>query len=172
MDDEYWRGWNWRSRYSAYLGIGTGIGEGNQGVACGKGEDCLAPRIIEKEVDATPEMLQNAQRDMERVQADGTGRCWGVGSWNVQEYVGAGGTLERKIKKREILGSVVKEYEDERDGRRPYLDREIKGERRSWCSWCQRVIPSVKDKVLNDACVRPPSSSGSERSESFTIAYR
>src|SRR5690348_10556066 len=35
-DTMYVRGWSWRTRYSHYLGgVGTGAGEGNEGVECG-----------------------------------------------------------------------------------------------------------------------------------------
>ncbi|KAK2806772.1 hypothetical protein FQN50_005634 [Emmonsiellopsis sp. PD_5] len=52
-DTTYKRVWTWRTRYSAYLGggLGTGIGEGCQGVKCGRGERCLAAEEIEVEVD-------------------------------------------------------------------------------------------------------------------------
>jgi hypothetical protein len=50
------------------------------------------------------------------------------------------------------VGRWVEEFEDERDGlsaegRVRVLDREIQGVNRSWCAWCERVIPSKEDLV-------------------------
>ena len=52
-DTTYHRVWEWRTRYGTALGgnLGTGIGEGSQGVKCGRGEFCLAAQEIELEVD-------------------------------------------------------------------------------------------------------------------------
>lgn len=54
MDTTYRRVWAWRTRYSTSLdtGMGTGIGEGCEGVKCGRGEHCLAAEETELEVDA------------------------------------------------------------------------------------------------------------------------
>lgn len=42
-DTTYKRVWTWRSRYSMHIGggLGTGLGEGDQGQKCGRGEYCL-----------------------------------------------------------------------------------------------------------------------------------
>ncbi|KAI9661423.1 MAG: hypothetical protein M1831_003156 [Alyxoria varia] len=138
------RGWTWRTRYSTYLGgLGTGIGEGNEGVECGKGELCLAAREVEKEIDCDSEELENIRRDFERF--GGQGRPWDGSGYMAQEIEGIGGVVKKKVKKRIKVGAVVKEYEDEReDG--DYLNREQRGLNRSWCFWCLRVLPSIKDK--------------------------
>ena len=64
-----------------------------------------------------------------------------------QEIEGIGGVVKKKVKKRVKVGKTVKEHEDEKE-RREYLIREIKGECRSWCGWCNRVIPSVADRKV------------------------
>jgi hypothetical protein len=64
-DTTYRRIWTWRTHYSTYLGggLGTGIGEGCQGVKCGKGMDCLAAQVIEVEVDAETDESMMATLD-------------------------------------------------------------------------------------------------------------
>lgn len=142
-DTTYTRGWTWRTRYSTYLGgLGTGIGEGNEGVECGRGRDCLAAKEIEKEIDCDADELATIKREVEQI--EGQGRHWGGTSYMTQEIEGIGGVVKKKVKKRVKVGAVVKEYEDEReDGR--YLAREQKGLNRSWCCWCMRVVPGNKD---------------------------
>lgn len=139
----YVRGWTWRTRYSQYLGgIGTGIGEGNEGVECGKGPLCLQAREVEKEVDCDAQELANIIREEQH--AGGSERVWGTTGFYSQEIEGIGGVVRKKVKKRVRVGAVVKEYEDERnDGN--YLWREREGSCRSWCSWCSRVIAGKAD---------------------------
>ena len=62
-----------------------------------------------------------------------------------QEIEGIGGVVKKKLKTTVKVGAVVEEWEDERE-RADYLTREIRGEERSWCAWCQRVIPALKER--------------------------
>lgn len=49
-DTTYRRIWTWRTRYTTYLGgLGTGIGEGNEGVKCARGRECLEAKDVEVE---------------------------------------------------------------------------------------------------------------------------
>ena len=49
-DTTYRRVWTWRTRYTTYLGgLGTGIGEGNEGVKCARGKECLGAKDVEVE---------------------------------------------------------------------------------------------------------------------------
>ncbi|KIW09076.1 uncharacterized protein PV09_00024 [Verruconis gallopava] len=142
-DTDYKRGWTWRARYSTYLGVvGTGIGDGNEGVPCGRGGACLAAQVVEQEVDCDPGTLQHLEEEAEQ-----TGRSWEGGGFEVQEMEGVGGVVKRKIKKLVLLGKRVQEHEDERSGNARYLSREENGEVRSWCAWCERVILSDNDKA-------------------------
>lgn len=155
-DTTYIRGWTWRTRYSTYLGgLGTGIGEGNEGVECGRGASCLAAKEVEKEIDCDAEELAALKRDFDTVGQDeggegggggggGQARSWAGTSYFLQEIEGIGGVVKKKVKKRVRVGATVKEHEDERD-HGDYLGREQKGEARSWCSWCQRVVPGKED---------------------------
>lgn len=62
----------------------------------------------------------------------------------MQEIEGIGGVVKKKVKRRLLVGDVVQEFEDEREGGK-YLEREQQGLDRSWCSWCARVVLSNKD---------------------------
>ncbi|KAH7055611.1 hypothetical protein B0J12DRAFT_655094 [Macrophomina phaseolina] len=70
---------------------------------------------------------------------------WSGTSFFAQEIEGIGGRRVMKVKRRVRVGAVVKEYEDERERREPYLTREKEGANRAWCAWCARVVPSKRD---------------------------
>ncbi|MCJ1287845.1 hypothetical protein MMC26_007197 [Xylographa opegraphella] len=149
-DTSYKRIWTWRTRYSTYLGgLGTGIGEGNEGVKCGRGDHCLAAKDIEMEIDSAADGLSSS------VWVDAfPGESTSEESWNdsgekagylTQEMEGIGGVVKKKVKKRVKVGKTVREYEDERE-KAEYLGREIRMENRSWCGWCDRVILGNRDR--------------------------
>lgn len=164
-DVAYLRGWSWRTRYSNFLGgLGTGIGEGNEGVACGRGEQCFAARDVEQEIECDAGEL--AAQECEAKQAELEGREWGGASYLFQEIEGIGGAVKKKIKKRVRLGAVVKEYENERE-HSDHLRRERDGLARCWCSWCARVLPGRKDLERSMDSTNPnrPDSSSSTTSE-------
>ena len=169
-DTMYRRIWNWRTRYSRE-GIGTGIGEGTEGVKCARGAACLAAQEIEVEVDCsqddggvkangTPRGSSSASSEHAHdtvvhaapasPAAPGTPGTPGHEHRGVeagylrQEIEGIGGLLRGKVKKRKRVGRPVREFEDERE-HAVFLNREARGERRSWCGWCDRVVPSAKD---------------------------
>ncbi|KAG5952528.1 hypothetical protein E4U53_000661 [Claviceps sorghi] len=51
-DNEYQSIWRWRTQYGEVLGgLGTGIGDGDRGVICGREAACLAARDREHEID-------------------------------------------------------------------------------------------------------------------------
>ncbi|MCJ1308693.1 hypothetical protein MMC25_002347 [Agyrium rufum] len=194
-DSSYKQVWLWRKRYSSDLGgLGTGIGEGNEGVICARGTQCLAAEDKEYEKDCATsetELLDDAGfpnfnttralgshgRDTGpyslasppplpvvnngasiasgrgvRIDPEGGEVSWSTSGQQKagylrQEIEGIGGTVKGKYKMRVKLGRVVREFEDEREGG-DFLLREIRGERRSWCSWCDRVIMGQKDMGL------------------------
>ncbi|KAK4991769.1 hypothetical protein LTR50_001586 [Elasticomyces elasticus] len=130
-DTTYARGWTWRTRYSTYLGgIGTGIGEGNEGVECGRGARCLAARTVEKEIACDAEELAEMRRELLKigVSEDDDHRMWVGTSYLMQEIEGLGGVMKKKVRKRVEVGMVVKEHEDEREHGN-YLEREQKGKK-------------------------------------------
>ncbi|KAG9771408.1 hypothetical protein KCU77_g11547, partial [Aureobasidium melanogenum] len=126
LDTSYMRAWTWRSRYSTHLhGIGTGLGTGIEGVQCGRESHCLSARTIFKEIECDAADTR-------------------TGGYFLQEIEGIGGVVKKKVKRRLLVGDVVQEFEDEREGGK-YLEREQEGVDRSWCSWCARVVLSKKD---------------------------
>ncbi|KAK4865149.1 hypothetical protein LT330_001772 [Penicillium expansum] len=162
-DTTYRRVWAWRTRYSTYLGggLGTGIGEGCQGVKCGRGESCLAAQEIELEVDCEADEGSGSGSDTSsRAQSPAAPPTFGYEGIGVsadshddeepgyfrQEIIGLGGVVKHKSKKRVNVGACVVEYEDERDTGN-YLEREEKGLYRAWCGWCSRVIPAKSEQT-------------------------
>lgn len=171
-DTTYRRVWVWRTRYSTYLGgLGTGIGEGCQGVKCGRGEDCLAGQEIELEVvseadEDTLSLSPSSPSSSDRLHNHGlslhpntninTSTGTGTSRTNAstpdeeepgyfrQEIIGIGGRFKQKVKKRVLVGACVVEHEDERETGQ-YLTREEEGSDRGWCGWCWRVIPAKND---------------------------
>lgn len=161
-DTTYRRVWTWRTRYSTYLGgLGTGIGEGCQGVKCGRGESCLAGQEIELEVEceadesmshSPPEYGYHFGHRFE--QAHNGSHNHSHERWEDpeeresgylrQEIIGIGGRVKQRAKKRVMVGACVVEHEDERDTG-DYLTREEEGTHRSWCGWCWRVIPAKQE---------------------------
>ncbi|ORX93461.1 hypothetical protein BCR34DRAFT_462056, partial [Clohesyomyces aquaticus] len=158
-DTMYIRAWTWRTRYSHYLGgVGTGAGEGNEGVNCGRGANCLAAKTVEHEVDCDAEtlaLMESRSTENER---------WKGTSYHAQEIEAVGGGFKMKAKKHVRVGNCVKIYEDERDRSIQYLPREVQGTLRSWCAWCERVIPGEKDIAESVSGFRPPSSGGGSES--------
>ncbi|KAJ4349422.1 uncharacterized protein N0V89_008037 [Didymosphaeria variabile] len=163
-DTMYVRAWTWRTRYSHYLGgVGTGAGEGNEGVECGRGPSCLAARAVEHEVDYNADIAE-AYGSLESNSSHSPERWTGT-SYHTQEIEGIGGVVKMKLKKQVYVGECVKIYEDERDKSIRWLEREVSGKLRSWCSWCERVVPGEKDKAEAQG-VRPPSSGSSSPASS------
>lgn len=167
-DTTYVLGWSWRTRYSHYLGgVGTGAGEGEQGVECGRGPLCLGARIVEHETCEAETLAALAAQDRIHNTPDSPER-WRGTSYLAQEIEGIGGVLKVKHKKYTRVGECVKMYEDERDKSVRWLPRENEGKLRSWCSWCQRVVPGEKDKVDADGLYRVWSSTSTASSNSST----
>lgn len=140
----YRRVWGWRTRYSTSLdGLGTGIGEGSQGIKCGRGEDCLAAQEIELEVvsEADDDGPLSGSIGSSTNHTPASNPDDGEPGYFRQEIVGIGGRFKQKVKKRVTVGACVVEHEDERETGR-YLTREEEGKHRSWCGWCWRVIPA------------------------------
>lgn len=157
----YVRAWSWRTKYSYYLGgQGTGAGEGNEGVECGRGSACLGARIVEHETCEQEILDALAAADASSQSAE----RWRGTSYLAQEIEGIGGVLKIKHKKQVRVGECVKMYEDEREKAVQYLEREVAGKLRSWCSWCERIVLDEKDKA--DITGRPMSSGSSSTSSS------
>jgi hypothetical protein len=158
-DTTYDRGWAWRGHYSACGGYGAGLGEGNEGVECGRGKGCQAAQETFQEIECKASELAALQ-----CEAESEGRQWAGSSYMTQEIMGIGGSVKMKVKKRVLVGAAVKEYTDERESHN-FLVREQTGINRSWCSWCERVIPGKKD---TEGAMRSSDSIASSGSASST----
>ncbi|KAL6721351.1 hypothetical protein ACLMJK_000454 [Lecanora helva] len=149
-DTTYNRIWTWRTRYSTYLGgLGTGIGEGNEGVKCARGKECLGAKDVEVEFDCSSSSSGGSGINGSESGTEGNGsespmvEKEEAGYWR-QEIEGLGGIVKKKYRKRERVGATVKEWEDEREGGE-VLGREKRGDERSWCGWCGRVVLGGRD---------------------------
>ncbi|KAI5307166.1 hypothetical protein KEM56_003582 [Ascosphaera pollenicola] len=158
-DTMYRGGWTWRSKYSSLFAPGTwaGIGEGCEGVKCGRGAECFAAQEAEVEIEGSHSDSQSedgttSPHDPESIHH----QFHGSPGYFRQEIVGIGGRVRHKIKKRIAVGACVEEYPEERDTG-TYLVRETTGSIRSWCGWCSRVIPSKAEKMAlgNDESMKP-----------------
>ena len=157
IDTEYESIWKWRTRYLPSLGgLGVGIGEGNRGVPCGRGGECIAAREVEQETDCDAEdarEIDSSSRGVSPSSSPGstTGSIrsgheqMGPG-YTRHEIEGIGGVMKKKLVKMVKVGACVPEFGDEKEMRK-FLVREVDGRARSWCGWCWRVVPGVKDVI-------------------------
>ena len=183
-----YRIWRWRSQYGEVLGgLGTGIGDGDRGVICGREAECCAAKERETEVDCdaqdgkdnplaswsevsmssgsppssaatTPDQPPPPPSHIQHHQYTGNPldhvlhaddrtpspqlRC----GYERHEIEGIGGVVKRKLVRMVKIGACVPEWEDERGMGRTAMGREARGELRSWCGWCWRVIPGRDDR--------------------------
>ncbi|KKA30714.1 hypothetical protein TD95_004438 [Thielaviopsis punctulata] len=178
-DSLYQRLWTWRLSYGEVIGgLGTGIGDGDRGMICGRQARCLGAKEREQEVDCDaedrrtpspasaasstgsasppsaapslaqlPASLESASTRLQ-LQAPAARRDPGYSRHQIE---GVGGQLRNKLVRMVRVGASVPEWSDERS-RRVILEKEIKGEARSWCGWCWRPIPGEKDKAALGIC--------------------
>jgi len=153
-DSDYESVWKWRKRYfDSFSGIGVGIGEGDRGVECGLGGDCLAAREVEQETDCDAEDAREFENNSRTVSPSSSpGSSTGSTSsgqmgpgYARHEIEGIGGRLKKKLVRMVKVGASVPDYEEDRSGK--FLVREASGKTRSWCGWCWRVVPGPKDIV-------------------------
>ena len=118
---------------------------------CARGKECLGAKDVEVEFDCTStppaSSSSSGSSGSESDQGDGGGTPLAekeeAGYWR-QEVEGLGGIVRKKYRKRERVGGTVREWEDEREGAE-VLGREKRGEERSWCGWCGRVVLGGRD---------------------------
>jgi hypothetical protein len=126
-----------------------GIGEGVEGVRCGRGASCTAAEVtlVESACDSPAEGV------WEGWVVAASGEVVGGKGYLIREIEGVGGGLRKKLIGKEVIGAVVMGDSPCEVGhgglyeRREYLGREVRGEQRSWCGWCQRVIPAKTDPI-------------------------
>ncbi|KAJ0333796.1 hypothetical protein COL922a_010468 [Colletotrichum nupharicola] len=153
-DQDYRRIWKWRAHYGEVLGgLGTGIGEGDRGVICGREQACVGAKERENETDCDAEdaavsganlweATDEVHLDTVRYQRTPSPQL-GPG-YERHEIEGIGGVVKTKLVRMVSVGACVPEWDDERHSSK-ILSREANGIRRSWCGWCWRVIPGKDD---------------------------
>ena len=143
----YKRLWTWKAHYSNIGGLGTGIGEGNKVIECGRGKRCLASKEVKQELEIDYNSNSVSDPIGTALFSKPAENFWSVGDaasieragyWG-QEIEGIGGLVKTKVGKIVKVGQTVMDYEDEK-GTAQYLGRERRGLVRSWCGWCSRVI--------------------------------
>lgn len=168
--------WKWRNQYTDVLGgLGTGIGEGDRGVICGRGGECRAFREREQETDCDAADARDADSYLGTTPLSHTSSNSSLAPWSSgSSSLGGGGSLASDSADRrtpspqlgpgyerheiEGIGGVVKKKLlrmvkigacvpewDDERQKGEILGREVQGRRRSWCGWCWRVIPDRKD---------------------------
>jgi hypothetical protein len=98
----------------------------------------------ETSCDATDRAALESMAEKKAVETGG--RSWTGGGFVAQECEGIGGVVVMKHRRLVKVGAEV-DADDDEDGESMtrLLDREVTGELRSWCGWCERVIPSTED---------------------------
>ncbi|KAI0012297.1 hypothetical protein F4779DRAFT_614746 [Xylariaceae sp. FL0662B] len=171
-DHDYQSIWKWRNQYGEVLGgLGTGIGEGDRGVPCGREHACCGAKEREQETDCDAadareqdEYNQRSQTPSLRAAATPSPPSSVASSppssvasseyrtaspqlrpgYARHEIEGIGGVVKTKLVRIVRVGACVPEWEDEKS-KGQVLEREVSGHSRSWCGWCWRVIPGKKD---------------------------
>ncbi|KAM0333230.1 hypothetical protein ACHAQA_001890 [Verticillium albo-atrum] len=159
--------WKWRSHYGEVLGgLGTGIGDGDRGVICGREADCVAAKEVEQETDCDAEDARESSLEaltppgtpgsfLHRHNSNGSVTSEGQRTpsplqlgpgYERHEIVGIGGVVKKKLVRMVRVGACVPEWEDEKS-KHKIMHRERSRQVRSFCGWCCRVIPSNNEKV-------------------------
>lgn len=154
-DSDYEGIWRWHSRYlPSFGGLGVGIGEGDRGVECGRGKECVAAREVEQEIDCDAEDAREIDSRAESPSSSPPSSNGSFVSVNGQtspgyarhEIEGIGGVLKKKLVTMVKVGACVPEFLDEKQQGK-FLVREADGRARSWCGWCWRAVPGAKDVI-------------------------
>lgn len=126
---------------------------------CAKGKKCEGAVDVEVEFECSSSDRVGSSRngsdssvsggsDGGWVEGEGGESPWGdkeQAGYLWQEVEGLGGIVKKKLRKRERVGGTVREWEDEREGKDEVLGKEKRGEERSWCGWCGRVVLGGRD---------------------------
>jgi hypothetical protein len=129
------------------------VSEGEKGVTCGRAQYCLAARLVEQEAECDAAALRALEHEADKVAGDGGRRRWAGGAFGAMEMEGIGGMVKMKTRTLVRVGAEVdycSDGEEDAGGEgagsaKKCLEQEVKGEVRSWCAWCERVIPSKED---------------------------
>jgi hypothetical protein len=134
---------------------GDRLGAGNRSVECALKKRCCQAREQEQEMDSSaldgvdPPDESDARMDLSPAATDP--------GYERHEVVGIGGVLKTTVSRMVPVAGTADLYEDERARRVPLLEREVRGELRSMCGWCLRVImggPDLPGRLVNGDCGR------------------
>lgn len=174
--------WHWRNQYGEVLGgLGTGIGDGDRGVICGREGHCLAAKEVEQETDCdaadaregSPSNRASSENALSWPATSlyslgsGSGHANGTHSHQGdQRRTPSPLQLGPGYERHEIvgIGGVVKRKLvrvvrvgacvpewEDERSRSGLLRRERTGQIRSFCGWCCRVIPGKSDQEEQSA---------------------
>ncbi|KAI0601676.1 hypothetical protein F4775DRAFT_541011 [Biscogniauxia sp. FL1348] len=172
-DQDYKSLWKWRNQYGEVLGgLGTGIGEGDRGVICGREGSCCVAKEREQETDCDAEDAREQDQLQNGTRGGSSSPPWSStpsppasllsvspasssGSrtpspqlrpgYARHEVEGIGGVVKTMLLRTVRVGACVPEWEDEKN-KGIILGREVSGRSRSFCGWCWRAIPGAKDR--------------------------
>lgn len=159
--------WKWRNQYGEVLGgLGTGIGEGDRGVICGREASCVGSNQREQETDCdAADAREQDENNNNSSNNSNTGYLSASPASSVSgsppaerrtpspqlrpgyarhEIEGISGVIKTKLVRIVRVGACVPEWEDEKN-KGQILGREVSGQSRSLCGWCWRIIPGRKD---------------------------
>jgi hypothetical protein len=116
-------------------------------VECGRASRCVAARLVEQETSCDARDRAALESMAEKRAVESGGRSWTGGGFLAQECEGIGGSVVMKHRRLVKVGAEVDEKDDVEvdEAVHTVLDKELTGEVRSWCAWCERVIPSNDD---------------------------
>lgn len=143
-DQEYLSVWKWSTRILPSLGgLGIGLREADRGVSCGLGEKCCRAREVVLEIDCDAEdARENHIINKSDNQSNTRFEYKLRPGYNRHEIEGIGGVMKNKLVKMVKVGECVTGFEKDGKDDENILALEIQGELRSWCSWCEKVIPA------------------------------
>ncbi|KAI1389538.1 uncharacterized protein F4822DRAFT_398758 [Hypoxylon trugodes] len=175
-DHDYKSIWKWRNQYGEVLGgLGTGIGEGDRGVICGREAACCGSKEREQETDcdaADARELDESNNLNNSINGGGSSTTTLLSPWatpSPASSISGSPPSERRTPspqlrpgyaRHEIEGisgviktklvQIVKVGKcvpewEDEKNKGEILGREVSGRSRSWCGWCYRVIPGERD---------------------------
>ncbi|OTA70617.1 hypothetical protein K449DRAFT_342528 [Hypoxylon sp. EC38] len=175
-DHDYKSIWKWRNQYGEVLGgLGTGIGEGDRGVICGREAACCGAKEREQETDCDAADAREQDEINNNNNGNGNGSGWNsinLSPWatpSPASSISGSPPSERRTPSPQLrpgyarheiegIGGVVKTKLlrtvrvgacvpewEDEKNTGEILGREVSGRSRSWCGWCYRVIPGKKD---------------------------
>jgi hypothetical protein len=116
----------------------------------------VAAREVEQEIDCDAEDARESDSNSRAASPSSSPGSTHVGTpgssgqmgpgYARHEIEGIGGVVKKKLVRMVKVGACVPEWGDEKEMGK-FLVREQERRARSWCGWCWRVVPGVKDVI-------------------------